>query len=369
MVLGFVKKRLAKKHMRVLFLFTALLMGGLSAFSQTKYSNEFLSIGVGARALGMSNAQVASVNDATAGFWNPAGLIGVKSNIQLGAMHSSWFASTAAYDYVTLALPVDATSTACFSMIRFGVDDIPDTSELIDPSGQVNYDKIKSFSAADYAFLFSYGKKTKIEGLSIGGTAKVIRRVIGEFAGAWGFGFDAGAQYKRGNWNFGVLGKDITTTFNAWNFNLSDRMKETFTKTNNVIPENSLEITLPKLIAGCSYKKTFAGNFSALAAMDMDITFDGRRNVLIGTKAMSIDPHPGIELGYAEMIYLRAGMLNFQQIKEFDGSKSFSFQPSFGLGLKIKNFHLEYALSSFGSIGQMPYSNVFSLKIDFFKRK
>jgi hypothetical protein len=207
-----------------------------------------------------------------------------------------------------------------------------------------------------------------MEGLSIGGSAKIVRRVIGEFASAWGFGFDAGVQYKKGDWNFGLFGKDITTTFNAWNFSLSDRMKETFTKTNNVIPENSLEVTLPKLIGGVSYKRKFAGEFSALATVDLDITFDGQRNVLLGTKAFSLDPHPGIEFGYSDFIFLRAGMLNFQRVKDFDGSKSFDFQPGFGVGIKIKNFNLEYALTKFGSDQQALYTNVFSLKIDFFKR-
>lgn len=353
--------------MRASILFTILILSGVQSFSQSKYSNEFLSIGVGARALGMANAQTSLVNDATSGFWNPAGLTEVKSNLQVAAMHSSWFASTAAYDYVSIAVPIDATSTAAFSMIRFGIDDIPDTSELIEPGGQINYDKIKSFSAADYAFIFSYGKKTKIEGLKVGGSAKVVRRVIGEFAGSWGFGFDAGAQYKIGDWNFGLMGKDITTTFNAWNFSLSDRMKETFAQTNNVIPENSLEVTLPKLIAGTSYKRKFAGEFSALAAIDFDITFDGQRNVLLGTKAFSIDPHPGIEIGYNEFAFLRAGVLNFQRIKDFDGSKSYSFQACFGIGLKIKNFSLEYSLTKLGTI-ESAYTNIFSLKVDFFKR-
>ncbi len=46
-----------------------------------KYSNEFLNIGAGARGLAMGNAQVASANDATAGYWNPAGLVGVKDHL------------------------------------------------------------------------------------------------------------------------------------------------------------------------------------------------------------------------------------------------------------------------------------------------
>lgn len=45
---------------------------GLQAWGQTapKYSNEFLSLGVGGRALGMGGAQVSQVNDVTAGYWS-----------------------------------------------------------------------------------------------------------------------------------------------------------------------------------------------------------------------------------------------------------------------------------------------------------
>jgi hypothetical protein len=56
-----------------------ILLAGLTltatAYGQApKYSNEFLSIGVGARALGMSNSCVAGVNDVTSGYWNPQAL-------------------------------------------------------------------------------------------------------------------------------------------------------------------------------------------------------------------------------------------------------------------------------------------------------
>ena len=55
----------------------------LPGFAQfRKYSNEFLNIGAGARGLAMGSAQVASVNDGTAGYWNPAGLYGVKDHPQ-----------------------------------------------------------------------------------------------------------------------------------------------------------------------------------------------------------------------------------------------------------------------------------------------
>ena len=81
---------LSNKVLIILF----ILLGTTFSFKAqvAKYSNEFLSVGVWARALSMANANVASVNDVTAGYWNPAGLQLQKSNLQVGLMHAEYFA-------------------------------------------------------------------------------------------------------------------------------------------------------------------------------------------------------------------------------------------------------------------------------------
>ena len=62
--------------MKIFSLALAILALCSSSSAQfRKYSNEFLNIGVGGRALGMGNTQVSIVQDATAGYWNPAGLL------------------------------------------------------------------------------------------------------------------------------------------------------------------------------------------------------------------------------------------------------------------------------------------------------
>lgn len=342
----------------------------LQGFAQTaKYSNEFMSIGVGARALGMSNAVVASVNDGTAGYWNPAGLVKSSGNVQINLMHSEYFSGIAKYDYGSLAAPVDATSAIGLSFIRFAVDDIPDTAELIDANGNINYDRVRSFTAADYAFLFSYARKSKIEGLRYGANAKVIHRVVGPYASAWGFGLDLGLQYEKGRMRYGLLAKDITTTYNAWTMTYSDALKETFIKTGNALPENSLEITLPKLIPGIAYKQTFKEKFSALAEVNFDMTFDGKRNVLLKSNFMNLDPYAGIELGYDNFVFLRAGLGNIQKVKDFDNKQITVMQPNMGIGLKLKNLTIDYALTNLGQQSTSAlYSNVFSLRLDIYKK-
>ncbi len=200
-------------------LLTAYCLLGLFGIvnSQTpKYSNEFLSIGVGARPMGMSGAVAASTDDATSAAWNPAGLNGIGSDIQIAAMHAELFAGISKFDYGTVATRIDTNRVIGFSVIRFGTDDIPNTLDLMDASGVIDYSKLKSFSIADYAFLFSYAKTSRIEGLRYGGSAKIIHRKAGDFGKAWGFGIDLGAQYLKGNWQFGLMAKDITSTYNAW---------------------------------------------------------------------------------------------------------------------------------------------------------
>ena len=159
--------------------------------STPKYSNEFLSIGVGARALGMSNSVVSNVSDGTSAYWNPAGLLGIKDKYEVSLMHSEYFAGIANYDYLGFAMPIDTLSHLSFSLIRFGIDDIPDTRFLYDANGAINYDNIRFFSAADYAFVFSYARKVPIlGGIRVGANFKVVHRNVGDFANAWGFGLD-----------------------------------------------------------------------------------------------------------------------------------------------------------------------------------
>ncbi len=328
-----------------------------------KYSNEFLNIGVGARALGMSNVQTASVNDVTSAYWNPAGLLNMKSKHEVALMHSEYFAGIAKYDYAGFATHLDSQSVIALSIIRFGVDDIPDTRFLYDANGALNYNNIKYFSSADYAFLLSYARKTKlIPGLQIGANAKVIHRTVGQFANSWGFGLDAGAQYIRKQWQFGLMARDITTTFNAWSNNTS-MVQDVYLATGNTIPQNTIEITLPKAILGIARNIKIHRKFGILAAIDLVNTFDGKRNVLINSRVISIDPSAGFELNYNKIIFLRFGAGNIQKVKDFNKGTVTKFQPNFGIGIRISKIYIDYALTDVANQAEALYSNVFSLKL------
>lgn len=329
-----------------------------------KYSNEFLQIGVGARALGLSNAVTSTTDDATSGYWNPAGLINIKSKYQIGLMHSEYFAGIAKYDYGSVVNKIDSASAIGISVIRFGIDDIPDTRFLYDANGTINYDNIRYFSASDYAFILSYARSmAKIQGLNVGANFKVVHRIVGDFATAWGFGLDAGVQYTRKSWRLGAMARDVTSTFNAWSHN-TDMVRDIYIQTGNEIPQNSVEITLPRLILGVSKNILKEDKRIGVSAMvDLITTFDGKRNTLIKSNFASIEPAAGVEVDYKNIVYLRGGVGNFQKITSFSG-ENLSIQPNFGIGVKIYRFSIDYALTNLGNTSETLYSNVFSLTVN-----
>ncbi|CAM3986787.1 putative type IX sorting system protein PorV2 [Flavobacterium jumunjinense] len=348
-------------------LYILLLLQTLLSNSQTvrKYSNEFLSIGVDAAALGMSNAVTAQTNDVNSGYWNPAGLIQLEDK-QFSLMHANYFANIAQYDYAAFATPIDDRSAIGFSLIRFGVDDILNTTQLIDSQGNIDYNRISLFSTADYALNISYARKLPLDGINYGVTAKVIHRIIGDFATAWGFGFDVGIQYEsESEWLFGLMLRDITTTYNTWSINEEEyqKIKDAVPGENQELPETS-EITLPKAQLGIAKKYIFRYDYSLTAAANLNMQF-ARTNDIVSSDAVSVDPAIGFEFGYVDLVFLRAGVGNFQKITQIDNTNKLSFQPNIGLGFKYKGIQVDYALTDLGDQSAALYSNIFSLKVDF----
>ncbi len=364
---------------RNLFVFLMItLLYPVVSFSQfRKYSNEFLNIGAGARGLAMGNAQVASANDATAGYWNPAGLVGVKDNPNIGAMHADYFAGIAKYEYLSVAVPVQENKrTLGFSLLRFAVDDIPNTLFLVEPDGSINYNNIQTFSSADYAFLFSFAqnvKATEKKSISFGANAKIIYRKVGHFATAWGFGIDAGIQMHGEKWHAGLVARDLTTTFNAWSFKFTEKEKEVLYLTKNDIPVKSTELTAPRLVIGGGYNFSLGASVKLLAEVNLDVTFDGKRNTVLSSTTVSADPHAGLEVAYKDAFFVRAGITNFQQAladgDTLNQKKVWIYQPSLGAGFKIKNVMLDYAFSNLANQSNPLFTHIFSLRFNLVKKE
>lgn len=361
---------------KILFLLIGLKMLSPASAQFRKYSNEFLNIGAGARGLAMGSAQVASVDDGSSGYWNPAGLVHVKDHPQVNLMHAEYFAGIGKYDFASVAIPLkDNRRVLGLSLLRFAVDNIPNTIFLVEPDGTINFSNISEFSSADYAFLVSFAQQFKSSGntkISGGLNAKIIHRKAGDFTKSWGFGFDAGLQFEGKRWKLGIMARDVTTTFNAWSFNLSERMREVFYVTENDIPVKSTELTAPRLILGGGYNFKLNKSLNLLTEVNLDLTFDGRRNTVLASDAVSMDPKLGLELAWKNVFFVRAGINNFQKALDdkdvTNRAKVWIYQPSIGAGFRISNVQIDYAFTNLANQSNPLYTHVFSLKVDLKKK-
>lgn len=310
-------------------IFTFLLFVSTASFSQTvvsKYAGEFLTIGVGGRALGMGGAQVATVNDVTSGYWNPAGLA-FMDYPQISLMHEEHFGSLVNYNYGAVAIPYNKDMSFGVSVIRLSVDGIPDTREaLVDRvTGDVIYDitnpralidpsKITEFSNTDWAFYLTFAKRQS-EDFYWGANVKIISRDIAEYS-ATGIGFDVGAVYMMTDrLRLGANIQDVTTTLVAWSTGRN-------------------ELISPTAKIGAAYQLDF---FSGVItpALDLDMRFENRRfasNFNIGP--VSFDMHFGFEYKFKDLFAVRAG---YNDVKQF----------TIGAGIKLPKLNIDYSFARF----------------------
>lgn len=362
------KGKILKKIKLVFIICTTCANANLHAQAFRKYSNEFLNIGADARAFAMGNNVVANISDVNAAYWNPAGLTEVRDSWQGALMHAEYFQSIAKYEYAAAAIPLNSGTegTIGFSLYRFAVDDIMNTTQLIDKQGNIDYNKISRFSTADYAFMASYaGNLFNDPNLSIGANAKIVYRHIGKFANAFGFGLDAGLQYRtQDKFYFGVMARDISTTFNAWSVNEKKLNKLEFDEeTLNEAPKDKIELTMPKLKLGAAKKFDLNKKIGLLAELDLNFEFD-KNNDWISSDAVSMSPSIGVEFDYDQVVYIRAGLNNMQYETRFDDSRKLTIQPNAGIGFRYKGVTVDYALTNIGNSSIALYSNIFSVKID-----
>lgn len=303
----------------------------------TKYAGEFLSTGVGGRALAMGGAYAAMNQDVSAAYWNPAGL--THSTFQeIALMHSERFGDLVNYDYAGYMHPLDESGQSVFaiSLIRLGVDDIPFTQnlELVEPDPEhqngeldapgeyVIYDEDRIIweSDSELALYFSYGRVLNPK-LSVGGNVKFVRKAIGDLD-ANGFGFDLGVQYRVfDKLMLGANLQDATTTLLLWDSG----------------EQESISPTLKTGLAFVQPLGFFEGSLTA--AFDIDTRFEGRDEVgsQYSAGAASFDLHFGMEYFYRRTLALRFGPS--------------AGEMSAGAGVVINKLRFDYAFIGHNDLG------------------
>lgn len=331
------------KHRIVLAVVLPITVLTSYTVSQTKvgkYAGEFIAIGVGGRALGLGSAYTALANDVTAGYWNPAGL-SFMMYPQIGLMHDERFGGLVNYDYGAVALPVGAQTSLALSVIRLGIDNVPDTRNAgvdvngtpLPPSDLQNFDhidpsRITYFNAADWAIYFSYAKRSS-ERFSYGANVKLIRREMGETS-ASGIGFDVAAQYLlTEKLVVGANLQDVTTTLVAWN-------------------TGTTELISPTMKLGSAYFiDALGGRFAP--AVDVDVRFEGRESASnLNLGGVSFDFHSGLEFDFRNIVAVRAGYSDIGSL-------------NVGTGIHLPKFDIDYSFAKFNGADQLDNTHRISL--------
>ena len=281
---------------------TLLFAAGAQA---DKYAGAFLDGGAGARALGMGNAFTGVANDASALYWNPAGLLSLESKEVL-VSHEFRFGELIDYSFAGGVVPVpQRNGRFALGLIRLGVDDIafPDSSLWTDANGngqldpgEFDYDetrdagKIQFENDAEYGVFLSYAQPAR--GFQWGGSLKTIRQSVGEFS-SFGLGVDLGVLRPNvvRNLDIGLAIHDLTGTYLSW----STGRKET------IAP-------VPRL--GLAYRHDSAAlRGDLLFASDVDMHFDNRRTAdQIWSGSVSANFHLGVEFTMQDRLAVRVGL-------------------------------------------------------------
>lgn len=316
----------------------ALLAAATSAHAQDKYAGEFLKLGVGARALGMGGAFVSVADDASAIYWNPAGLTFLQRGQVLG-MHAEQFGGEVGHDFLSVAYPlqgagaagagivgvgwdrvaVDDIEVTTDGLLDYGQDGVPDTGDPGEGNGAYDFgeqfdpDKFVMRSNVNQAFFFTYAREIGSR-LSLGGTIKLLRLdLVG--TKATGVGAEIGVIYRASReLTLGLLAQDLTTTRISWDTGHRETVRPSFT-------------------IGSYYARSVGGLGVIAGALDVAMTTDGREAASqFASGTFGGDVRGGLEYWYKSRVALRAGV---------DAGNLAA-----GTGIRYRSFGVDYAFLS-----------------------
>ena len=222
------------KRFAILALCCTCVLTSATHAQTSQYAGDPLLLGEGARALGMGSAYVALSFDATAVYWNPAGLAPEAHNFdssssrlkrEIHLQHAEQFGGSVNHDIFASRLPIRNGGIG-LGIVRAGVDGIALTG-LEDPDRPIGPDNrpviIDKIGTADYVFRIAYGRHIT-DKLRLGAGLKMIRRDLSVGVGT-GFGLDIGLLYlPTSAFRIGATIRDLTKTRIAFPDGISDHI-------------------------------------------------------------------------------------------------------------------------------------------------
>ena len=161
------------------------ILGGQRAGISTA---QFLKLGVGSRSSAMGDAFVAVANDASALYWNPAGLVQFDKN-EVIFSHNKWVVDIN-HDFAGAVYHLDETNTFGLAFTSLSMDQMKVTTEFA-PFGTGEY-----FSFGDIALAVTYSRKMTDQ-FSFGGTVRYIEETLDKLK-MRGVMIDLGTYYWTG---------------------------------------------------------------------------------------------------------------------------------------------------------------------------
>ncbi len=169
----------------LLFLSPVFLYGQFGVSKVGTTAAQFLKIGVGARAVGMGGAFVAVADDATAIYWNPAGISRLEKN-EAVIIHTNWIADIS-FDFAGVVIPAGSWGNIGVAVTSLSMPEMK-VRTIGEPEGTG-----ERFSAGDLAIGLTYARDLT-DRFSIGFNFKYINQRIWHM-GASAFAVDAGTLF------------------------------------------------------------------------------------------------------------------------------------------------------------------------------
>ena len=291
------------------------VLGGQRAGISTA---QFLKIGVGGRAAALGESFIAISDDASALYWNPAGLVQFKKN-QVMFSHNIWLVDIN-HDFIGIVYHLDGDNTFGASLTALTTDDMPVTTEYA-PFGTGEY-----FGFSDVAISISYARKMT-EQFSFGGTVKYIEETLDKLK-MRGVMIDLGTYYKTG---LGSSRFAVTVS----NFGAELAPDGEVVLIGNRKQSEWQSFAPPTIFRiGFAIEPYESEEHRVTTSIQLNHPNDNSENVVLG-----------VEYAWQKMLFFRGGY------KFNVDEQNYSFGAGLNVPISIAEFTLDYAFANFERLG------------------